>query len=120
MSGNTNNQIESLLSKKSAAASVVTSSLKSIGNGDMLNGVKNIHRSSALKLKRAEKVSFVKGGVSSAALVLAVQLIPKGVKFAKRKWNERKQRKAMKEQSHVAYSKEVSDIPSEKEDTTAL
>ena len=98
MSGNTNNQIESLLSKKSAAASKVTNPLKNIGNGNMLDGVKTIHSHG---FAEGERIGFVSGekkgaietGLFAGGLMAAIYLLPKGYRFIKQKWNERKIKK---------------------------
>ena len=108
------NQIGKLLSTKSAAAPDVTKPLKSIGDGNMLEGVKNIFN---YALTEGEKTGFTKGKkiglAKGSAITLGVcgvlYLAPKGVKFVKQKISEKKAHDEMGEKIYTAFSEELSD-----------
>lgn len=84
---NKGKQIGELLNKASTAAPDVTKSLKTIGDGDMLDGVKNIFN---YALKEGEKTGFVKGSVVTLGVLGTLYLIPTGVKTVRQKFSEKK------------------------------
>lgn len=107
-------QIGELLSTTSAAAPDVTKPLKTIGDGNMLEGVKNIFKYALTEgeksgLAKGEKIGFAKGSTITFGVCRTLYLIPKGVKFVKKKMAERKAHDEMGEKIHAAFSKELTD-----------
>ena len=92
---NKGNQIGELLNTASAAAPDVTKPLKSIGDGNMLEGVKNIFNyaltvGEKTGLAKGEKIGLAKGSAITLGICGALYLVPKGVKFVKKKIAEKK------------------------------
>ncbi|MDU6436403.1 MAG: hypothetical protein E6551_04130 [Lachnospiraceae bacterium] len=103
---NKGKQIRELLDKTSAAAPDMTKPLKAIGDGSMLDGIKNIHD---YAWKEGEKTGVVKGTVITICTGIAVKMIPKGVSFVKKKLAERKEHEKMGEKIYTAFSEEIND-----------
>lgn len=105
-------QIGELLSTTFAAAPDVTKPLKTIGDGNMLEGVKNIFKYALTEgeksgLAKGEKIGFAKGSAITFGVCGTLYLIPKGVEFVKKKMAERKAHDEMEEKIHAAFSKEL-------------
>lgn len=105
-------QIGELLNTASAAAPDVTKPLKTIGDGNMLEGVKNIFKYALTEgeksgLAKGEKIGFAKGSAITFGVCGTLYLIPKGVKFIKKKMNDRKSHDEMGEKIHAAFSEEL-------------
>lgn len=111
-------QIVELVNTTAVAADKMTKPLKAIGDGNMLNGVKNIFN---YALQEGEKSGFAKGKnvgrfeVSVVALLLwgAYHFIPKGVSYVKKKTAERKAHTEIGEKIYTAFSENSSDNSSE-------
>lgn len=108
---NKGKEIGQLLNTATAPAPDITKLLKSIGDGNMLDGVKNIFNYALIEgektgLATGEKRGLFKGGVITFAIFY---LVPKGVNYVKTKAIERKTHKAMGEKIHVAFSEELVD-----------
>ena len=101
---NKGKQIGELLNKASAAAPDVTKPLKAIGDGNMLDGVKNIFN---YALKEGEKSGIVKGSAVTLGICGTLYLIPKGVKFIKQKIAEKKIHDEMGEKIYAAFNEEL-------------
>lgn len=115
---NKGNQIGELLNTSSAAAPDVTKPLKAIGDGNMLEGVKNIFNYALVEgektgLTKGEKIGLAKGSAITLGVCGVLYLIPKGVKFVKKKVAERKAHDEMGEKIHVAFSEELTVSPNE-------
>ena len=111
---NKGKEIGELLSTAAAAAPDITKPLKSIGDGNMLDGVKNIFNYALAEgektgLATGEKRGLVKGSAITFAVCSALYLIPKGVKYVKTKAAERKAHNALGEKIHTAFSEELAD-----------
>ena len=109
---NTGKQIGELLNTASAAAPDVTKPLKSIGDGNMLEGVKNIFNYALTEgekagLAKGKKIGLAKGSAITLSICGAVYLVPKGVKFAKKKIAEKKAHNEMGEKIFTAFSEEL-------------
>lgn len=106
--------IGELLNMAAATAPDITKPLKSIGDGNMLNGVKNIFNyalAEGEKTGRAtgEKRGLVKGSAITFAFCGALYLIPKGVRYVKTKAAERRWHNAQGEKIYEAFSEELAD-----------
>lgn len=115
---NKGNQIGELLNTASAAAPDVTKPLKVIGDGNMLEGIKNIFYYALTEgertgLAKGEKIGLAKGSAITFGVCCALYLIPKGVKFVKEKVEERKAHDEMEEKIHAAFSEELAVSPDE-------
>ena len=118
----TGKEIVELLNASGAAAPDITKPLKSIGGGNMLDGVRKIFN---YALAEGEKTGFVtgeergfaKGSMITLAAGGALYLIPKGVKYVKAKAAESKAHDALGEKIHAAFSEEVADRPGEEAST---
>lgn len=122
-------QIIELVNTTAVAADKMTKPLKAIGDGNMLNGVKNIFN---YALQEGEKSGFAKGKnvgrleVSLVALLLlgGYHFIPKGVSYVKKRAAERKAHTEIGEKIYSAFSENSSDnspeqlIPDEEEKDT--
>lgn len=108
---NKGKQIGELLNTTSASASDITKPLKAIGDGSMLDGVRNIHD---FAFAEGEKRGILKGGFISAIACGAMYLIPKGIKLARKKIAEKKEHAEMGEKIYSAFSEEL-DAQSNKE-----
>lgn len=111
-------QIGELLNTGTAAAPDVTKPLKVIGDGNMLEGVKNIFKYALTEGEKSgfvkgEKIGFAKGSAITLGVCGTLYLIPKGVKFVKKKVSERKIHDEMGEKIHTALSKELAVNPDE-------
>ena len=111
---NKGNQIGELLNKASAAAPDVTKPLKSIGDGNMLEGVKNIFNYALTEgektgLAKGEKIGLAKGSAITLGVCGILYLVPKGVKFVKKKIFEKKAHDEMSEKIYTAFSEELTD-----------
>lgn len=111
---NKGKEIGELLNTAAAAAPDITKPLKSIGDGNMLNGVKNIFNYALAEGEKAglamgEKRGLVKGSAITFAVCGALYLIPKGVGYVKTKAAERKAHDALGEKIHAAFSEELAD-----------
>lgn len=111
---NKGNQIGELLKTASAAAPDVTKPLKSIGDGNMLKGVKNIFNYALTEgektgLAKGEKIGFAKGSIITLSICGVLYLVPKGVKFVKKKISENKSHDEMGEKIYAAFSEELID-----------
>lgn len=109
---NKGNQIKELLNTTSAAAPEVTNPLKVIGDGDMLKGVKNIFNYALSEgeqagIAKGEKIGLVKGSTITIGVCGVLYLIPKGIKFIKKKVAEKKAHDEMGEKIHSAISEEL-------------
>lgn len=108
------NQIGELLNTVSAATPDVTKPLKSIGDGNMLRGVKNIFN---YAMTEGERTGFAKGeriGVAKrSAITLGVcgilYFVSEGVKFVKIKISEKKAHDEMGGKIYTAFNEELSD-----------
>ena len=112
-------EIGELLNASGAAAPNITKQLKSIGGGNMLDGVRKIFNDALAEGKKTglatgEKRGFVKDSMITLA---ALYLIPKGVKYVKTKAAESKAHDALGEKIHAAFSEEVADRPGEEAST---
>lgn len=107
---NTNNQIKKLINTPSAAAHNVTKPLKVIGDGNMLEGVKNIYN---YAMTEGEKSGAVRGSIITFSICATLYFLPKGVKFFKKKVDERKSHNEMGEKIYVTFSKNINTIPDE-------
>lgn len=112
-------EIGELLNASGAAAPNITKQLKSIGGGNMLDGVRKIFNDALAEGKKTglatgEKRGFAKGSMITLA---ALHLIPKGVKYVKTKAAESKAHDALGEKIHAAFSEEVADRPGEEAST---
>lgn len=106
------NQIGELLNIVSAAAPDVTKPLKSIGDGNMLEGVKNIFNYALIEgekngLAKGEKMGLAKGSVITLGVCGVLYLLPKGIKFVKKKTSEKKAHDKMGEKMYTAFSEEL-------------
>lgn len=115
---NKGNQIGELLNTASAASPDVTKPLKAIGDGNMLEGVKSIFNYALTEGERTgfakgEKIGLAKGSAITFGVCGALYLIPKGVKFLKKKVAERKAHDEMGEKIHAAFSEELTVSPDE-------
>ena len=111
---NKSNQIGELLNTVSAAAPDVTKPLKSIGDGNMLEGVKNIFNYALTKgertgLAKGERIGIVKGSAISLGVCGILYLVPKGVKFVKKRISEKKAHDEMGEKIYTAFTQELAD-----------
>lgn len=97
-------QIGELMNKASATAPDVTRPLKVIGDGNMLDGVKNIFN---YALKEGEKSGFVKGSAVTVGVLGTLYLIPKGIKFVRQKISEKKIHEEMGEKIQAAFDEEL-------------
>ncbi len=109
---NKGNQIGELLNAASAAAPDVTRPLKFIGDGNMLDGVKNIFNYALTEgektgLVKGEKKGLVKGSAITLGVCGALYLIPKGIKLVKKNIAEKKAHDEMKEKIYTAFSEEL-------------
>ena len=89
-----NEQIQILLEKSKAAASEITKPLKEIGDGSMLDGVKNFYQ---YALNEGEKTGVIKGCLATVIIGGVCILGYKGVKFIKQKHEYNKHHKQMGE-----------------------
>lgn len=103
---NKGKQIGELLNKASAAAPDVTKPLKAIGDGNMLDGVKNIFN---YALREGEKTGFVKGSAVTFGVFGTLYLIPKGVKTIRQKVSEKKNHEEMGKKIQAAFSEDLID-----------
>lgn len=115
---NKGNQIGELLNTASAAAPDVTKPLKSIGDGNMLEGVKNIFNyaltvGEKTGLAKGEKIGLAKGSAITLGICGALYLVPKGVKFVKKKIAEKKAHDEMGDKIYTAFSEELIDSSDE-------
>ena len=115
---NKGNQIGELLNTASAAAPDVTKPLKSIGDGNMLEGVKNIFNYALTVgvktgLTKGEKIGLAKGSAITLGICGALYLVPKGVKFVKKKIAEKKAHDEMGDKIYTAFSEELIDSSDE-------
>lgn len=106
------NRIGELLNTASAAAPDVTKPLKSIGNGNMLDGVKNIFNYALIEgertgLAKGKKIGFVEGSAITIGVCSALYFIPKGIKFVKKKIADQKAHDEMGEKIYDALSEEL-------------
>ena len=111
---NKGNQIGELLNTASAAAPDVTKPLKSIGDGNMLEGVKNIFNYALTEgektgLVKGEKIGLAKGSAITLGVCGVLYLVPKGVKYVKKKIAEKKAHDVMGEKRYTAFSEELID-----------
>lgn len=111
-------QIGELLNTGSAAAPDVTKPLKAIGDGNMLEGVKNIFNYALMEgektgLAKGEKIGLAKGSAITFGICSALYLLPKGVRLVKKKVAERKTHDEMGEKIHGAFSEELTVSPDE-------
>ena len=109
---NKGNQIGELLNTTSLAAPDVTKPLKVIGDGNMLKGVKNIFyfartEGERIGFAKGKKIGFAKGSVITLGVCGALYLIPKSVKFVKKKVAEQKVHDEMGTKIHDAFSEEL-------------
>lgn len=112
------NQIGELLNISSAAAPDVTKSLKSIGDGNMLEGVRNIFDYALMEgnrtgIAKGEIQGIVKGSVFAFCVCGVLYLIPKGVKYFNKQVSGRKSHDEMGEKIYSAFSEELSVSPNE-------
>ena len=98
------NKIMELLNLPSATAPDITQSLKVIGDGNMLQGVKNTF---SYAFKEGERGGIVKGGIITLGACGAICLASKGVKIVKKKMNERQTHYEIGEKIQNAFSKEL-------------
>ena len=117
---NKGKQNAELLNTAVAAAPDITKPLKSIGDGNMLDGVKNIFNYALAEGEKAglatgEKRGLVKGSAITFAVCSALYFIPKGVKYVKTKAAERKAHDELGEKIHAAFSEEFADGLSKEE-----
>ncbi len=115
---NKGNQIGELLKTASAAAPDVTKPLKSIGDGNMLEGVKNIFNYAMTEgektgLDKGKKFGLVKGSIITLGVCGVLYLVPKGVKFVKKKISEKKAHNEMGEKIYTAFSEELTESSDE-------
>lgn len=115
---NKGNQIGELLNTASAAAHDITKPLKSIGDGNMLEGVKNIFNYALTAgeeagLAKGEKIGLAKGSAITLGICGALYLVPKGVKFVKKKIAEKKAHDEMGVKIYTAFSEELIDSSDE-------
>lgn len=115
---NKGNQIGELLDTASAAAPDVTKPLKSIGDGNMLEGVKNIFNYALTAgektgLAKGEKIGLAKGSAITLGICGALYLVPKGVKFIKKKIAGKKAHDEMGDKIYTAFSEELIDSSDE-------
>jgi len=106
------NKIGKLLNTASAAAPDVTKPLKSIGNGNMLDGVKNIFNYALIEgertgLAKGKKIGFVEGSAITVGVFSALYFIPKGIKFVKKKITDKKTHDEMGEKIYNALNEEL-------------
>jgi hypothetical protein len=109
---NRGKQIGELLNTASAAAPDVTKPLKAIGDGNMLEGVKNIFNYALTEgektgIAKGEKMGLVKGSAITFGVCGALYLVPKGVKFVKKKIADRKAHDEMGEKIYTSFSEEL-------------
>lgn len=109
---NKGNQIGELLNTTSAAAPDVTKPLKVIGDGNMLEGVKNIFDYALAEGERSgivkgEKMGLMKGSTITLGVCSILYLIPKGIKFVKKVVAEKKAHDEMGEKIYTAFSEEL-------------
>lgn len=112
------NQIGELLNTVSAAAPDVTKPLKSIGDGNMLRGVKNIFNYAMIEGERTgftkgKRIGVAKGSAITLGVCGILYFVPKGVKFAKKKIAEKKAHDEMGEKIYTAFTEELSDSSDE-------
>lgn len=115
---NKSNQIGELLNTVSAAAPDVTKPLKSIGDGNMLEGVKNIFDYAMTEGERTgfakgERIGVAKGSAITLGICGILYFVPKGVKFIKNKISGKKAHDEMGEKIYTAFTEELSDSSDE-------
>lgn len=103
---NKGKQIRELLDKTSVAAPDMTKPLKAIGDGSMLDGIKNIHD---YAWKEGEKTGLVKGTVITICTGIPIKMVPKGVGFVKKKLAERKEHEKLGEKIYTAFNEGIND-----------
>lgn len=112
------NQIGELINISSAAAPDVTKTLKSIGDGNMLKGVRNIFNYALMEGNRigtakGEIKGIVKGSVITFCVCTVLYLIPKVEKDVNKQVSGRKSHDEMGEKIYSAFSEELSVSPNE-------
>ena len=115
---NKSNQIGELLNTASAAAPDITKPLKSIGDGNMLEGVKNIFNYALTEgekngFAKGEKIGLAKGSTITFGVCSALYLVSKGVNFVKKIISEKKAHDKMGEKIYTAFSEELTDSSNE-------
>lgn len=115
---NKGNQIGELLNTLSAAAPDVTKPLKVIGDGNMLEGVKNIFNYALAEgertgLAKGKKIGLARGSAITFGVCGALYLIPEGLKFVKKRVTERTAQDEIGEKIHAAFSEELAVSPDE-------
>lgn len=109
---NKSTQIEQLLNKKSAAAPEVTNALKTIGDGNMLDGLKNIFSYANEERKQIDYDNGMKNGVAACSITIGIlgtlYIIPKGINHFKKKYAEKKAHEEMSEKIYAAFNEEES------------
>lgn len=103
---NKSSQIREMMNTASAAAPDVTKPLKSIGDGSMLNGVKNVYDYALIE---GEKKGLVKGGVITIGISAVLLFVPKGIKFVKKKINDRTTHNKLGEKIYTAFNNELAE-----------
>ena len=101
---NIGKQIEEVLNKKSPAAPDMTNSLKVIGDGKMQEGINKIYN---YGLYEGKKTGFVQGSAITLGICGALYLLPKGVKFVKKKISEYREHDKMGEKIYSAFKEEL-------------
>ncbi|MBQ4258833.1 MAG: hypothetical protein IJB84_01015 [Lachnospiraceae bacterium] len=103
-------KIEELLNIETAAAPDVTKPLKTIGEGNMLKGVKNIFNYALIEgekkgFVKGERRGVVKGSVITISISGVLYFIPKGVRYVRKKMIERKVHDEMGEKIYTVLNK---------------
>lgn len=111
---NKSNQIGELLNTVSAAAPDVTRPLKSIGDGNMLEGVKNIFNYAMTEGERigfakGERIGVAKGSAITLGVCSILYFVPKGVKIVKKKYCKKKVHDEMGKKIYTAFTEDLSD-----------
>lgn len=115
---NNGRQIVELLNTPLASAPDVTKPLKAIGNGNMLEGVKNIFNYALEEgretgLTKGKKYGLAKGSAVTLGVCGILYLIPKGINYIKKKKEKKRVHDEMGEKIHVAFNAEQTARPSE-------
>lgn len=109
---NKGKQIEKLLNKTSPTAPNMTNPLKIIGDGKMIDGIKNIFNYALDEgrkngLDKGKKIGFAKGSAITLGICGAIYLLPQGVKFVKKRISEHKAHDEMGEKIYSAFSEDL-------------
>lgn len=105
-------QIEELLNKTSPTAPDMTNPLKIIGDGKMMVGIKNIFNYALEEgrkdgLDKGKKIGYTQGSAITLSICGTIYLLPKGVKFVKKRIAAHKAHDEIGEKIYSAFSEEL-------------